>query len=187
MINSDWLGILELCDFHKKSVLCCTFDKSLDQELKNRGAITSPSLNLTKIEGKLAFVPSLENDIQHHNDKQYFNYAIVDDKQFVTIKNNKSIIVNEYIVVIKGGINAIKFMRRDLHSYDNDKIITYSVVPSLNKIKMIIPEQFNIKIERYWSLKHKNILTTINLIIEWVFIRIKFLRKFFSDKVVIIK
>tara|TARA_B100000579_G_C22835666_1_gene858576 strand:- start:1129 stop:1692 length:564 start_codon:yes stop_codon:yes gene_type:complete len=187
MINSDWLGILELCNFHKKSVLCCIFDKSLDHELKNRGAITSSGVNFTKTEEKLVFVSPLTKDNKLHNDKQYFNYAIVDDKQYVTIKNNKSIIVNEYIVVIKGGINAIKFMKRNLHSYDNEKIIMYSVIPSLNKIKMIIPEQFNIKIERYWSLKHKNILTTINLIIEWVFIRRKFLRKLFSDKVVIIK
>ena len=181
------VGILELFDFHKKSILCSMFNKSFDLELKNRGAITSSGVNFTKTEEKLVFVSSLTRDNKLHNDKQYFDYAIVDDKQFVTIKNNKSIVVNEYIVVIKGGINAIKFVRRNLHSYDNDKIIIYSVVPSLNKIKLIIPEQFNIKIERYWSLNHQNILTTINLIIEWIFIRIKLLRKLFSDKVVVIK
>tara|TARA_B100000401_G_scaffold363233_1_gene261097 strand:+ start:1027 stop:1638 length:612 start_codon:yes stop_codon:yes gene_type:complete len=195
-------AILELFEFNNKSVLCLVNDDEYISGLIKRGA------NLSFLREKKEFKksPSDEeqylvtlnqcsdifvkkgqinhiDDVSNHN----FDYLIANSlinerliRNYIPIAEY-SLIIHKNTIKNYKKLSTIKNLNKDFH------FISYSVSPSLEKIKLIIPNQIDVPIERYWSLSGPNLIKTFGLVIEWIFISIKFLRITFSDRLIIIK
>ena len=189
MFDLNKEGILELFDFHNKSVLCCSIDKTHIVGLINRGAIVwfrdIDKERVTRLDIHSSFKKNI--NFITNNSTNNFDYSIVSDMQYNAFKKNEFFLVKEHIVLITGKINVIKWLMKFKCSFNKDNKILYSVVPSLNNIKLIIPEQLDVPFDRYWTFRCSNPFTFFRLIIEWFFIRNNLLRKIFSDKLIVFK
>ena len=189
MVDYSKEGILELFDFYDKKVLCFNFNEAYIVGLINRGA----KVWIRDIHYKQAIEMDgwdiIEKNVKFFNNNFAINvdYSIVKGRHYSDLKMNTLIMVGRDIVIISGKINILRwfFSQNKLNKKKN--IIIYSVVPAISKIKLIIPENIDVTIDRYWSLRHPNPIFFFKLIFQWLFIRSSFLRKIFSDKLIVIK
>jgi hypothetical protein len=188
MVNLSKDAILELFDFNKKKVLCYSIDLAHIIGLVNRGAeVWLKKADQEKF-SQLGIDPYYKNFIYFMNDGLFsdFDYLLVNDFQYAEVNDCETFFAKEHIVIIAGAINFNKLFFRIKPSYLKKNKTMYSIVPSLNNVKLIIPEQINVSVRRFWTLRSKNPLLSIKLLIEWFFIRNNILRKMWADKLIII-
>tara|TARA_B110000008_G_scaffold279522_1_gene326978 strand:- start:154 stop:723 length:570 start_codon:yes stop_codon:yes gene_type:complete len=189
MSNRDKDAILELFEFNEKKVLCTNIDKTYIHGLIDRGADVWFDESKKKIANQIEIELNYKQKINFYNSnlKSNFDYLIVNDVDYNYLNINEALFAKEKIVIIKGTINVFKLFLRLNKSFNKEYMILYSVAPSLNNIKVIIPEKFNVSIQRYWTLRSSNPFISIKLFLEWFCINNGFLRKFFTDKLVVVK
>lgn len=189
MSNRNKDAILELFEFNEKKVLCINIDKTYIHGLIDRGANVWFDESEKKIANQIEIELNYKQKINFYNInlKSNFDYLIVNDLDNIYLNINESLFINEKIVIIKGTINLFKLFLRLNKSFDKEYMTLYSVAPSLNNIKLIIPEKFNVSIQRYWTLRSSNPFISIKLFIEWLYINNGFLRNFFTDKLLVVK
>lgn len=188
MVSSSKDAILELFDFNKKKVLCCSTDLVYIKGLVNRGAEVWLKESDQEKFSQLEINPHYKNFIYFINDGLIndFDYLLVNDFQYGEVNDCETYLANEHIVIIAGAINFNKLFFRMKPSYMKKNKILYSVVPSFNNVKLIIPEQINVPLQKFWTIRSKNPFLSIKLVIEWFFIRNNILRKIWADKLIII-
>ena len=174
MTDSNKDGILELFELNKKSVLCCSLNEVYINGLINRGAkIWFKESDREKVIKYLNNISGKSYDINfiRQDSIEQFDYSLLDECQYKNLNNNQS----------------LKWVLSQRISPNHDSISIYSVVPSLQRIKLIIPEDINIPIERYWTFSNSNPYLSFKLISHWIFIKNNLLRRIFSDKLIVIK
>ncbi len=189
MCNLDREGILELFDCYKKNIICLNIDQTYIIGLIKRGARIWFRQCDRNIVDRLEMNFNFRKSIGYINDNctDEFDYCLMDINQYNLYEPNMTPLVRKLIVIVTGGLNIFKWMMKSKNIESINKYNLYSIVPSFDDVKMIIPEQCTINVQRYWSIKDSNILVSIQLISQWIFIKNNFLRRYFSDKLVIIK
>ena len=189
MSNSNRDAILELFDFNKKKVLCLYIDREYIQGLIIRGAEVwfreSEKDQITKLQIEFNYKKNI--NFISNNMTSNFDYSIATDFKNNNRNLKESLLAKEKIVLIAGKINVIKLLWQIKSFFNQENRDVYSVAPSLKNIKLIIPEQFNLSIQRYWTLKSINPFITIILIMEWFCIKNNLIRKMFTDKLIVFK
>ncbi len=194
-------AIFEIFDFEKKSVLCDLIDETYIIGLLKRGAnlyfreaeqkhleklnIFEDSHNvIIKSDGDI-----FSNRINYLKENQSvrMDFSLSDASDLAKLESNKLILTDQHLVLVKGICQKIISLRKKIMIYDKSIKLVYSIVPSSNRVKLVIPENLSLSIERYWSFRNRNPFLVLHLIFEWIFIRVNFLRKLFSDKLIIIK
>ena len=185
MDNVSSESLLEIFDFNKKIVFCSCIEEELLNGLINRGSIVwVEDSNKTKILAMRTYI-DLKNKINYttNSPSNYYDYSIVSD---LNIEINQSF-AREHILIVTGKLNLFSWNLMHRKKFSKNNIFTYSVVPSLKNVKLVIPELFNISLERYWTLNSVNPFKSLKLILEWIFIKNNLIRRLFSDKLIVIK
>lgn len=189
MSNSNRVAILELFDFNKKKVLCLFIDREYIQGLIIRGAevwfMDSEKDQIKKLQ--IEFNNEKNIKFINNNTVSNFDYSIATDLKYKNKGLKESATAKENIIIVAGMIKVIKLLLQIKSSFNKQDGDIYSITPSLNNIKLIIPEQLDLSIERYWSLKSLNPFISIKLIIEWFCIKNNLIRKIFADKLIVFK
>ena len=147
-------SILEVFDFNKKKVFCSFIEEELLNGLINRGAeVWLDNSNKTKISAMRTYLGFKDNINFTNNDlPNYFDYSIVSDlKKVIKSKSNESS-AKEHILIITGILNLLSWHMMSKKEFSKNNTVMYSVVPSLKNARLVIPEIFNVPLERYWTL-----------------------------------
>jgi hypothetical protein len=189
MFDVNKEGILEVFDFRAKNVLCCSFDATHIIGLINRGAIIWFEDKDKQKVYELEAYPSFKNSINFvvNNRPNLFDYSMVSDINHGVLEKNRPFFVKEHIVTLAGKFNVIKWHLFSHRLFLTDDRTLYSVVPSLDNVRLVIPELFEISFQRYWTLRCPNPLGSLKLTAEWLFIKSGLFRKLFFDKLIVIK
>ena len=187
MANSHSEAILEILELTKSKVFFSGFNLGYVESLIFRGASVwlddhqyEVFLRQEKNSNILDNVKSLDDSPGH------FDYMI----SFGT-KNFKRQFISE-------SIQTKVFILDDLKSkllwalfkgryVQKKEFFLYSISPSLNDTKLVIPENVQVKFERYWSLYSLNPIRMAILVSGWIITKTKFLRILLTDKLVIVK
>tara|TARA_B100001063_G_scaffold247388_1_gene294186 strand:- start:6892 stop:7455 length:564 start_codon:yes stop_codon:yes gene_type:complete len=186
MINNLNDAFLEFFDLNEKNILCCSTEESHLNGLLKRGA------NVWVFEKYFKKANRINNLID--NKKIYFisektnknfEFLLINIEDLEKIKEISSLHF-KYKIILASKKNLVRNFFK-FKKYEKNDFDIYFIIPSLKRIKFIVPERSNESLERYWSFSDSNPLLIIFLILEWIFIKNIFLRKFFSDKLIIIK
>ena len=187
MVNSGSEGILEVFDFENKYVFTSYMDEELLQGMINRGAKVwvnnLKDLNLTTMDSHLDLKGKLNDTSDPHD---FYDYSIMREEEIKLQKGPNPTPIKQRIILICGTWRLFKWNIVGKRNYRKLKILSYSIAPSFGNVKMVIPEMFDVSLERYWPLFSKNPIVCIRLITIWVIIKNNFLRKLFIDKIILI-
>lgn len=188
MDNIGEEAILEIFDFNQKKIFCSFPSEALISGLIKRGGQVWIDSKI-KILDENNFLELKDKNFIYFNQKDLpdnFDYIINSNFNKQVFNKNKKVYAKEKIIILIGIMNLFKW-HLIFNKFSKKDIVTYSIAPSLKKTRLIIPDQFDISFERYWSLNSKNLFISLRLILEWFIIKNKFLRKLTSDKLVSIK
>lgn len=181
---------LEVFDFCKKSIYCDSANESRLNGLVNRGALVwlddSKENEITEMKSYLEIKDSI-NFIHSNGFPKHFDYSIVCNLEHGVFSMLSVYSVKEHIFILTGILDRLRWYLIFRKVFDDRHTILYSVVPSIDNTKLVIPELFDLPLERYWTLRSRNPLFSLKLIVEWIMIKNSFLRKAFSDKLIVIK
>jgi hypothetical protein len=189
VIDLDKEGVLEIFNFSGKHVLFCNFDGAYISGLVNRGAsVWLDSVYKNQVY-KLKEYAEIKNSINFisDNSRNTFDFSIANGITHVASKINKSFIIKDQILLLGGGLNVIKWHFFSHRLFMIDKTTLYSVVPSLSNVRLVIPDMIEVPVQRYWTLRSRNPLLSIKLIVEWHLLKNYFFRKYFFDKLIVVK
>lgn len=190
MTDSNKDSILELFELNKKSVLCCSLNEVYITGLINRGAkIWFKESDREEVMKYLNSISGKSYDINFIKQDSIgqFDYSLLDEYQYKNLNNDQSLLIKNFIIINVNKFKFVKWVFSQRVSPNYDSISIYSVVPSLQRIKLIIPEDINIPIERYWTFSNSNPYVSFKLISDWIFIKNNLLRRIFSDKLIVIE
>tara|TARA_S200000501_G_C20581663_1_gene637520 strand:+ start:31 stop:594 length:564 start_codon:yes stop_codon:yes gene_type:complete len=186
MINNLNDAFLEFFDLNEKNILCCSIEESYLNGLLKRGA------NVWILEKYFKKVSRINNLIDHkkinfisEKTKKKFEFLLINIEDHEQIKEISSIHF-KYKIILASKMNLVRNFFK-FNKYKKNDFDIYSITPSLKRIKFIVSDRSNQSLERYWSFSDPNPLLIIFLFLEWTFIKNIFLRKYFSDKLIIIK
>lgn len=182
-------SILEVFDFNKKKIFCSCVEEQLLNGLINRGSeVWVDDSNKTKISAMETYLDFKDEiNFTANNLPNYFDYSIVSDLKINFKSASNGSLAKEQILIITGMLNLFIWNMKLKKKLIKNNIVVYSVVPSLKNVKLIVPELFNVPLERYWTLNSRNLTMSLKLILEWIFIKNNLIRRLFADKLIVIK
>jgi hypothetical protein len=189
MSNSNRESIFEIFSLQGKHILCCVLDEEYIDGMIKRGSTLWFDVESKERVVDLQVYSKCKEQINFvlGSAPQSFDHVIVNDPRHSILGKNDSFSAGASIIIISGIYNVIKW-NLWLHKLFSHKDKTsYSVVPSFENVKLVIPEGFGIQFERYWTLRSLNPVRSMKLLAEWLSIKSSFLRKLCFDKVIVLK
>lgn len=185
-INSE--AILEVFELENKYIYCSYLEEGLLQGLIKRGAkVWVDEQKYHKLLPMKTLAELKDQVNSSANPPNYFDYSIASDLKTDSEKTFSLTPVSKKIVLLDGILRVLKWNFFSKRRFKNNIVSIYSVAPSFKNIRLVIPEKFNIPLERYWTLISLNPLVFTNLIISWFITRNHSLRRLFIPKIIVIK